>query len=229
MWIFIQGSSIYYLLGPCSLRPPSSTSPRASSIAYSYASNTSWFGPRYVFRIFHLLSCHAMLAPMHPESSLDLSFKSDRSPGPLVCLPVSPAPSSLSLTNETMLSVMISDSTHMVYFMPVVVLMLLPPAIAYASRCLSVSLPLPMGLNQSSSPATSSPFFVFFFTYHSVTGRMFLVSCDLGATSNLYSYLHFLKMSRDSAGRSPASRMTVIVRADPNIHVIAHLCVLTSF
>lgn len=189
MWTLVQGCFVHCLLAPRPVRWPCSAISRASPITYSSASNTSLFVPRYMFRIFHSGSHHTTLAPLRLESSLEPSVQNDISPGLLLCLPASCAPSSLSLARGALLPGKVSSYTHSVCSMPAMLLILVLSVIVCACRCSSVFVPLLVALNQSSSPCISYPGWACSSPSGILIRRMSLVGCDLGGPSSLYRYL----------------------------------------
>lgn len=123
MWIFVQNDSPSCLLVLRPVWSPCSAISRASPIAYSSASTTFLFVPRYVFRIFNLGSFHATLAPLRPEFCLELCVQKDCLLGRSVCLLASSVPFSLLPAKGAMFPEKAYGSTHSVYSVSGVVLM----------------------------------------------------------------------------------------------------------
>lgn len=183
---------------------------------------------RYVFHIFHSWSRHVKLAPVHLESSVELSIQKKFSPGPSACLLASSAPSSLLSVKGALLPENITGSTHSVCSLSEVVSMLVHSTTVRANLYLFVSLLRPMSLNRSSSPSTSFAGRAWSSPFKNIVARMSLLGCDLGGGSSLYPYPCCRLLSRESTGQSPASRINAILRAVLNIPVTARSFLLIS-
>lgn len=203
--------------------------PRASQIAKSSVSKTSLFVPWYISCVFHPGSCKAMLASVRHVSKYEPPVQNNTSPRALMCCEAAFTVSSLLLSNRATLPLNDFSSTNLMCYMPDAVSIPVPSMTVWARYCHSVSCPLRGGPDLLSMPSGCSPCCAWSSPPLSVTGKMSLVVCDLGASSRRNPYLSSLLLSSVVSSLTPAFLTTIPEGADQNIPVISLPYLITSF
>lgn len=138
---------------------------------------------------------------MCTKFGLEQSVQKDITPGPSEFFLASSAHFYFLTTKSAMLFRKVPESTKTVCIVPVLVSIMVPSMTVRASHCPSISLRLPIGLDQSSSSFVISPCCAYSSPLGRLSVRISLVGYDIGTASKLYPYRYSLLLRREKVGQ----------------------------